>query len=65
MTANVKFKSMVIQTKNFTAYLDEFTEATYIMIIINEKKVNSELLRLNVALAREQFEKMMEGPKTE
>lgn len=59
MTAHVKFKSMVIQTKNFTAYLDEFTKATYIMIIINDKKVNLELLKLNVELARDEFEKII------
>lgn len=59
MSSKVKFRSMVISTKNFTAYLDEFTTATYIMIILGDKKVNLELLRLNVALARDEFEKIM------
>lgn len=59
MSAHAQFKSMVIQTKNFTAYLDEFTKATYIMIIINDKKVNLELLRMNVALAKDEFENII------
>lgn len=56
LATHSKLKSMSIQTKNFITYLDEFTKATYIMIIMNEKKSNLELLRLNVNLTRKSFE---------
>lgn len=47
---------MLIKTKNFSTYLEEFTKSTYIMIIINDKSVNNELLRLNINLGRSNFE---------
>lgn len=47
---------MVIKTKNFTTYLEEFTKSTYIMIIINDRSVNLELLTLNIDLTRKAFE---------
>jgi hypothetical protein len=47
---------MIIKTKNFTTYLEEFTKSTYIMITINDKSVNTELLSLNINLSRKAFE---------
>jgi hypothetical protein len=47
---------MIIKTKNFTTYLEEFTKSTYIMIIINDKSVNLELLSLNIDISRKTFE---------
>ena len=49
---------MVIKTKDFTTYLDEFTKSTYVMIIINDKSVNLELLTLNIELSRKKSYKM-------
>lgn len=54
-----QFQSMVIKTKNFTTYLEEFTKSTYIMIIINDKSVNLELLTLNINLSRKAFENII------
>jgi Ras-related GTP-binding protein A/B len=54
-----QFQSMAIKTKNFTTYLEEFTKSTYIMIIINDKSVNLELLALNVNLSRNTFENII------
>ena len=34
MSSNSSFKSMVIETKNYSAYMDEFTSATYILVIL-------------------------------
>ena len=50
---------MIIKTKNFTTYLEEFTKSTYIMIIINDKSVNLELLSLNIEISRKTFEGIM------
>ena len=47
---------MVIKTKSFTTYLEEFTKSTYVMIIVNEKDVNLELLSLNISLSKKAFE---------
>ena len=56
MSSNSSFKSMVIETKNYSAYMDEFTSATYILVILSNKKVSLELLKLNTALCRQCFE---------
>ena len=56
MSSNSSFKSMVIETKNYSAYMDEFTSATYILVILSNKKVSLELLKLNAALCRKSFE---------
>ena len=61
MTTNSRFESMIIQTRNYTTYLDEFTNSTYIMVIINSKNVNLELIKLNVALCRKSFEEKLNG----
>jgi hypothetical protein len=47
---------MHIKTKNFSTYLEDFNRSTYIMIIINDKSVNNELLKLNIDLSRSIFE---------
>jgi len=47
---------MIIKTKNFITYLEVFTKSTYIMIIINDKSVNLELLSLNIDISRKTFE---------
>lgn len=59
MSSNSSFQSMVIQTKNFTTYLDDFTSSTYIMVILSNKNVNLELLKLNTALCRQAFEEKL------
>ena len=59
MSSNSSFQSMVIQTKNFTAYLDEFTSSTYIMVVLSNKNVNLELIKLNTALCRQSFEEKL------
>ena len=56
MSSNSSFKSMVIETKNYSAYMDEFTSATYILVILSNKKVSLEMLKLNTALCRQSFE---------
>lgn len=63
MSSNSSFQSMVIQTKNFTTYLDDFTSSTYIMVILSNKNVNLELLKLNTALCRQSFEEKLSQKK--
>ena len=61
MTAQARFRSIFIQTKNLTIYLDEFTQSTCIMVIASDRNVNVELLRLNAKLSRDTFEEIING----
>ena len=56
MSSNSSFKSMVIETQDYSAYMDEFTNSTYILVISSGNKVSTELIKLNVALCKQQFE---------
>ena len=56
MSSNSSFESLIIETKNYSAYMDEFTTATYILVILSNKKVSLELLKLNTALCKQSFE---------
>ena len=50
---------MVIKTKSFTSYLEEFTKSTYIMIILSDTSVNQELIKLNIELSKTNFENII------
>ena len=61
MSSNSSFKSMVIETQDYSAYMDEFTNSTYILVISSGNKVSTELIKLNVALCRKSFEEKLNG----
>lgn len=61
MSCNSVFQSLVIQTKNFTCYLDELTSFTYVMVILSNKNINLELVKLNTALSRKTFEEKLKA----
>ena len=48
MSAESKFKTMVIQTNLFVIFLGEYTKSTYIMVVLNNKSVNMGLIKLNI-----------------
>lgn len=54
-----QFQSLVIKTKGFTTYLEEFTKSTYIMITLQDKNVNLNLLKLNIDLAKGKMEEII------
>ena len=41
--------------------MDEFTTATYILVILSNKKVSLELLKLNTALCKQSSEDKLNG----
>lgn len=45
--------------------MDEFTSATYILVILSYKKVSLELLKLNTALCRQSFEDKLNESENE
>lgn len=61
MSCNSEFQSMIIQTKNFTCYLDELTPSTCIMAILSNKNINLELVKLNASLCKKSFEDKLKG----
>lgn len=54
------FMSMEVQNKNFTAFIDQFTTNTYIMIIISNPNIQSAATNMNIAVARPHFERFVQ-----
>lgn len=56
-----QFSSMVVKNSKFTAYIDEFTSSTYVMIILSDKDVELEAVSLNIKCSRDYFENRING----
>jgi Ras-related GTP-binding protein A/B len=54
-----QFQGIEVRNSLFTAYIDMFTANTYIMIIMSNANVPAALTQLNIASAREHFEKLI------
>ena len=54
-----QFHSLEVKNRNFIAFVDRFTQNTYIMIICNEN-VLSAATNLNIQVARPHFEKFVQ-----
>ena len=52
--------SMEVQNKQFTAFIDQFTTNTYVMIIISNPHIQSAATNLNIQVARPHFEKFVQ-----
>jgi len=50
---------MVFTDQKFTAFIEEFTESTYIMVIVSDKDVESEAINLNIKASKRYFEKLV------
>ena len=58
--SQAQFMSMEVQNKQFTAFIDQFTTNTYIMIIISNPNIQSAATNLNIQVARPHFEKFVQ-----
>jgi len=56
-----QFRCMEVKNKNFTAFVDIFTQNTYIMVVITNPKIQSAAINLNINVARPHFEKFVHG----
>lgn len=53
---NYQFQSMIVRNERFTAYIDEFTSSTYIMVIVSDHSVEEKLISTNIKAAKDYFE---------
>lgn len=56
---NFQFQSMVVRNQKFTAFIDEFTTSTYIMVIVSDPDIEQEAIALNIKATREHFESIV------
>lgn len=53
---NFQFQSMTFKTSTFTAFVEEFTNSTYIMVIVSDPDVEAEAISLNIKLSKGYFD---------
>lgn len=59
---NSQFQGMEVRNTHFTAYIDAFTENTYIMLVMtgaSEPKTSTGIIQMNIAAARKHFERFI------
>ena len=47
---------MLVKNSVFTAFVEEFTKSTYIMVIVSDKDIENEAIALNIKSTKEYFE---------
>jgi len=53
-----EFQSLEIEMENFTAVLDEMTRTSYILVVVHDKTIETEAIKMNIRLARPKFEEL-------
>ena len=56
---NFSFQSMVVKNQKFTAFIDEFTSSTYIMVIVGDPDIEQEAIAMNIKATRDYFESIV------
>jgi len=56
---NFQFQSMVVRNSKFTAFIDEFTTSTYIMVIVSDPDIEQEAIALNIRVTKDYFESIV------
>ena len=55
------FQSMVVRNQKFTALINEFTNSTYLMVIVSDPDIEQEAIALNIKATKDYFESILQG----
>jgi Ras-related GTP-binding protein A/B len=50
---------MVVKNSKFTAFVEEFTKSTYIMVIVSDPDIEAEAIALNIKATKDYFESIV------
>eukprot|EP01087_Luapelamoeba_hula_P010074 TRINITY_DN2650_c0_g1_i2.p1 TRINITY_DN2650_c0_g1~~TRINITY_DN2650_c0_g1_i2.p1 ORF type:complete len:321 (+),score=52.97 TRINITY_DN2650_c0_g1_i2:44-964(+) len=59
------FQNMEVRNSNFSAFIDLFTQNTYVMVIMSDPTIQSSATLVNINVARKHFEKYLQHTETE
>eukprot|EP00752_Nemacystus_decipiens_P002446 g2303.t1 len=59
---SLKFEGMMVKNSNFTVFISDFTENTYIMVVTTSPLVEKATTELNIGAARKHFEVLLRKP---
>ena len=52
---------MVVKNQKFSAFVENFTSSTYIMIVVSDPKIEQEAITMNIKLTRDYFEDLIKS----
>lgn len=58
-----QFKSMQVKNKFFNAFLEDFTQNTYILVIVSDQTIQPQTTLFNIKIAKNHFEKFLTNLK--
>jgi Ras-related GTP-binding protein A/B len=61
--SQAQFQRMEVRNANFSAFIDEFTSNTYIMVVMSDSSIQSAATQINIKVARTHFEKIVQQAK--
>jgi len=59
--SQAQFQSMEVRNSNFAAFIDSFTNNTYVMVIMSDSSIQSAATLMNIKLAKNHFEKFIQN----
>eukprot|EP00760_Papus_ankaliazontas_P028740 PhM_4_TR3894/c0_g1_i1/m.77368/K16185/RRAGA_B; Ras-related GTP-binding protein A/B len=57
--AGTSFTSMAVSSSDFSAFIEKFTENTYVLFVISDKMITPAATRINIAASRKKFDEAM------
>ncbi|CAM9960332.1 unnamed protein product [Ectocarpus sp. 8 AP-2014] len=60
---SLKFEGMMVKNSNFTVFISDFTENTYIMVVTTSPLVEKATTELNIKAAKKHFERLLVKPE--
>jgi len=54
------FSSMEVRNSRFTAYLDQLTNSTYVLVVMSDPSIQAEAIHINIQSAQRHFDKFFE-----
>eukprot|EP01064_Diplonema_japonicum_P010504 TRINITY_DN17754_c0_g1_i1.p1 TRINITY_DN17754_c0_g1~~TRINITY_DN17754_c0_g1_i1.p1 ORF type:complete len:334 (+),score=46.17 TRINITY_DN17754_c0_g1_i1:52-1053(+) len=54
-------QSMEVTNSRFTAFVNQFTSNTYVMVVLSDKTIPRAATKINIALARQKFEELIDS----
>jgi len=55
------FSSIEVRNSRFTAYLDQLTSSTYVLVVMSDPSIQAEAIHINIQAAQRHFEKFFEN----
>lgn len=60
-STNYQFQELMVKNSKFRAYLIDFTQSTYLMVILSNQDVEETALKMNIAILKPYYDHIISG----